>query len=50
MTPEGLDEPPRGLAKALHERGVPGGRFQTVAVGESVTVERSRMDQAPERP
>ncbi len=50
LTPEGIDEPPRELATALHERGVPSELFQTVAVGESVTVERSRMDKAPERP
>jgi hypothetical protein len=41
LTPEGIDEPPRELAKALRERGVPSERFQTVAVGASVRVERS---------
>jgi len=36
LTPEGIDEPVRELAKALRERGVPAERFRTVEVGESV--------------
>jgi L-ascorbate metabolism protein UlaG (beta-lactamase superfamily) len=36
LTPEGIDDPPRELAKALLERGVSAERFRTVAVGESV--------------
>ncbi|HEV2750008.1 MAG TPA: MBL fold metallo-hydrolase [Gemmatimonadales bacterium] len=36
LTPEGIDEPPRALARALSERGVPAERFRTVEVGESV--------------
>jgi L-ascorbate metabolism protein UlaG (beta-lactamase superfamily) len=41
LTPEGIDEPVRGLGNALHERGVPAERFRTVEVGESVTLRRS---------
>jgi len=40
LTPEGIDDPPRELAKALHERGVSAERFRTVAVGESVWLGR----------
>jgi N-acyl-phosphatidylethanolamine-hydrolysing phospholipase D len=36
LTPEGIDEPVRELAKALRERGVPAERFRTPEVGESV--------------
>jgi L-ascorbate metabolism protein UlaG (beta-lactamase superfamily) len=36
LTPEGIDEPVRELAKALQERGVPAERFRAVEVGESV--------------
>ena len=36
LTPEGIDEPVRELAKALQERGVAGARFRAVEVGESV--------------
>ena len=36
LTPEGIDEPVRELAKALRERGVPAERFRVVEVGESV--------------
>jgi L-ascorbate metabolism protein UlaG (beta-lactamase superfamily) len=40
LTPEGIDEPARDLAKALGERGVPAERFRTVEVGESVWLGR----------
>jgi len=40
LTPEGIDEPVRELAKALRERGVPAERFRTAAVGESVSLAR----------
>jgi L-ascorbate metabolism protein UlaG (beta-lactamase superfamily) len=36
LTPEGIDEPVRELAKALVERGVAAERFRAVEVGESV--------------
>jgi L-ascorbate metabolism protein UlaG (beta-lactamase superfamily) len=36
LTPEGIDEPVRDLAKALRERGVPAERFRTLEVGESL--------------
>src|SRR6185369_13632767 len=42
LTPEGIDDPPRELAKALHERGVSAERFRTVAVGESVWLGRDQ--------
>ena len=42
LTPEGIDEPVRELAKALRERGVPSERFRTVDVGESVSLNRGR--------
>ena len=38
LTPEGIDEPVRELAKALRERGVPAEQFRTADVGESVVV------------
>jgi L-ascorbate metabolism protein UlaG (beta-lactamase superfamily) len=38
LTPEGIDEPVRELAKALRERGVPAERFRAVEVGESVSL------------
>ena len=40
LTPEGIDEPPRELAKALGERGLPAEQFQAVEVGESVSLIR----------
>jgi len=40
LTPEGIDEPVRELAKALRERGVPAERFRAVEVGESVRLGR----------
>lgn len=40
LTPEGIDDPPRELAKALLERGVSAERFRTIAVGESVWLGR----------
>jgi L-ascorbate metabolism protein UlaG (beta-lactamase superfamily) len=40
LTPEGIDEPARALAKALGERGVPAERFRIVEVGESVWLGR----------
>ena len=36
LTPEGVDEPVRGLTQALRERGVAAGRFRPAEVGESV--------------
>jgi L-ascorbate metabolism protein UlaG (beta-lactamase superfamily) len=42
LTPEGIDEPVRELAKALRERGVPAERFRTAEVGESVWLARDR--------
>jgi len=42
LTPEGIDEPGRELAKALRERGVPAERFRTAEVGESVWLARDR--------
>ena len=36
LTPEGIDEPVRGLATALRQRGVSADQFRTVDVGESV--------------
>src|SRR5213595_2799863 len=38
LTPEGIDEPVRELAKAVRERGVPVEQFRTVDVGESVSI------------
>jgi L-ascorbate metabolism protein UlaG (beta-lactamase superfamily) len=38
LTPEGIDEPVRELAKALGERGVPAQHFRTMEVGESVSL------------
>jgi L-ascorbate metabolism protein UlaG (beta-lactamase superfamily) len=36
LTPEGIDEPARELAKALQERGVAADRFRALEAGESV--------------
>jgi L-ascorbate metabolism protein UlaG (beta-lactamase superfamily) len=36
LTPEGIDQPVRDLAKALRERGVPAERFRVAEVGESI--------------
>jgi len=44
LTPEGIDEPVRELAKALRERGVPAEQFRTVDVGASVSLARDRRD------
>jgi L-ascorbate metabolism protein UlaG (beta-lactamase superfamily) len=38
LTPEGIDEPVRELAKALRERGVPEKQFRAMNVGESLTL------------
>ncbi|HXL33771.1 MAG TPA: MBL fold metallo-hydrolase, partial [Gemmatimonadales bacterium] len=38
LTPEGIEEPVRELAKAVRQRGVPVEQFRTVDVGESVSV------------
>ena len=38
LTPEGIEEPVRELAKALHTRGMPAGQFRPAEVGESVRV------------
>jgi L-ascorbate metabolism protein UlaG (beta-lactamase superfamily) len=38
LTPEGIEEPTRELAKALAQRSVPAENFRTVEVGESVWV------------
>jgi L-ascorbate metabolism protein UlaG (beta-lactamase superfamily) len=40
LTPEGIDEPVRGLAKALRERGVSQERFGALEVGESLVLPR----------
>ena len=40
LTPEGIDEPVRDLAKALQERGVPAEQFRPADVGESVSLAR----------
>jgi len=42
LTPEGIDEPVRELAKALRERGVPAEQFRPAEVGESISVARDR--------
>jgi L-ascorbate metabolism protein UlaG (beta-lactamase superfamily) len=49
LTPEGIEEPVRELAKALRERGVPADRFRAVEVGESVKLPRaeSRLEDVP---
>jgi L-ascorbate metabolism protein UlaG (beta-lactamase superfamily) len=36
LTPEGIDDPVRELAKALRERGIAAEQFRTVEVGKSV--------------
>src|SRR5207248_10097022 len=41
LTPEGIDEPVRELAKALRERGVPAEQFRAAEVGESVSLPRT---------
>ena len=40
LTPEGIDEPVRELAKSLRDRGVPAERLRTAEVGESVWLGR----------
>jgi L-ascorbate metabolism protein UlaG (beta-lactamase superfamily) len=45
LTPEGIDEPVRELAKALRERGVSAERFRTTQVGESVWLGRDRSSE-----
>ena len=40
LTPEGIDEPVRELAKALRDRGVPATQFRPADVGESVSLAR----------
>lgn len=42
LTPEGIDEPVRGLTTALGDRGVPAERFRPADVGESVSLPRDR--------
>jgi L-ascorbate metabolism protein UlaG (beta-lactamase superfamily) len=42
LTPEGIDEPVRELAKALQERGVAPEQFRPAAVGASVPLARVR--------
>jgi L-ascorbate metabolism protein UlaG (beta-lactamase superfamily) len=42
LTPEGIDEPVRGLAQALRERGVPAEQFRPAEVGESLSLPRDR--------
>jgi L-ascorbate metabolism protein UlaG (beta-lactamase superfamily) len=41
LTPEGIDEPVRALAKALRDRGVPAEQFRATEVGESVWLDRA---------
>jgi L-ascorbate metabolism protein UlaG (beta-lactamase superfamily) len=38
LTPEGIDEPVRELARALAERGLPAAQFQTLPVGGSLNL------------
>lgn len=40
LTPEGMDEPVRELAKALPDNAVPQDRFLAVEIGESVRLDR----------
>jgi L-ascorbate metabolism protein UlaG (beta-lactamase superfamily) len=40
LTPEGIEDPVRELAKALQERGVPAQQFRKAEVGESVSLAR----------
>jgi hypothetical protein len=42
LIPEGIDEPVRELAKALHERGVATERFRTAQVAKSVWLAGNR--------
>jgi L-ascorbate metabolism protein UlaG (beta-lactamase superfamily) len=42
LTPEGIDEPVRELAKALRERSMPAEQFRPAEVGESVSLARDR--------
>ena len=42
LTPEGIDEPARELAKALRERGVAAERFRALEAGESVKLGPAR--------
>jgi L-ascorbate metabolism protein UlaG (beta-lactamase superfamily) len=42
LTPEGIDEPARELAKALRERGVAADQFRPAEVGASVSLARMR--------
>jgi L-ascorbate metabolism protein UlaG (beta-lactamase superfamily) len=42
LTPEGIDEPVRELAKALRERRVASDHFRPADVGESVSLARER--------
>jgi L-ascorbate metabolism protein UlaG (beta-lactamase superfamily) len=42
LTPEGIEEPVRELAKALEERGVAADRFRAVEVGESLRLGKAR--------
>jgi L-ascorbate metabolism protein UlaG (beta-lactamase superfamily) len=38
LTPEGIDEPVRGLERALTERGLPAEQFRALEVGESIVL------------
>jgi len=38
LTPEGIDQPGRGLAEALEDRGVPREQFRTIEVGGSLSL------------
>jgi L-ascorbate metabolism protein UlaG (beta-lactamase superfamily) len=40
LTPEGIEDPVRELAKALQERGVPAQQFRKAEVGEAVSLAR----------
>ena len=39
LTDEALDEPPRALALALRQAGLPGDRFEAIAVGQTMRVQ-----------
>ena len=44
LTPEGIDEPVRALAKSLRERGVPEEQFRPLDSGESLRLGGATSD------